>query len=80
MLDCDPPATCQLKLEGAAAFARGLELYRKGAFAVAIGVFAEVLGRHPDDVVAELYVQRCAELVRKTPSASWNGITVLEQK
>lgn len=80
LLDCDSPATRELKLEGAAVFARGLELYRKGAFAVAVGVFAEVLGRDPEDAVAALYVQRCAELVRKPPGAGWNGITLLEQK
>ena len=80
LLDCDPPATRQLKLEGAAVFSRGLELYRNGAFAIAVGVFAEVLGKHPEDAVAALYVQRCAELVRKAPGTGWNGITLLEQK
>lgn len=80
LLDCDPPATHQLKVEGAEAFARGLDLYRKGAFALAIGMFAEVTARHPQDSAAALYVQRCAELLRKAPSPGWNGITVLDHK
>lgn len=80
LLDCDPPETRQLKLETAAIFARGLELYRNGDFAVAVGVFAEVLARHPEDAGAALYFQRCAELVRRAPGTGWNGITMLEQK
>jgi len=79
LLDCDPPESRDAKLAAADSFARALDLYRRGDFAVAIGAFAEVLGRNADDPVAQLFVQRCAELVRAAPPG-WDGTTRLDEK
>lgn len=80
LLDCDPAESRDAKLATADSFTRALELYRKGDFAVAIGAFAEVMAQNADDPVAQLFVQRCAELVRAAPPPGWDGTTKLDEK
>ncbi len=80
LLGCDVSAGREAKRASAETFAKALDCYRRGDFAVAIGVFAEVLGKNPDDAAAKLFVQRCAELVQRGPGADWTGVTVLDGK
>ena len=38
------------------------------------------LGGVGGDSAADLYIQRCAELVRNPPKRSWDGVTVIDRK
>ena len=80
LIDCDDADVRQSKLLSAPSFARGLDLYRNGDFAKAIGAFVEVLGSVGGDSAAGLYIQRCAELVSNPPKRRWDGVTVIDRK
>ena len=80
LLDCDPTDIREAKLASAETFARALDMYRKGQFAAAIGLFADVAEKNPQDSAARLFVQRCAGVVQQAPAMDWNGVTVLDSK
>jgi adenylate cyclase len=62
------------------AYQRGLDLYRRRAFAEAAAAFQQVLERRPADKPAEIYLRRCRELQEAPPPADWDGVLDLLTK
>lgn len=62
-------------------FKSGLDLYRKGNFNKAIEAFNATLALHPQDKLANMYIDRCNNLIASPPPAGeWNGVWVMKSK
>jgi adenylate cyclase len=61
-------------------FRDALAKYRARGFADAKALFHKVLEINPADKAAQLYVQRCAQLIETPPSADWAGVWVMDAK
>lgn len=46
----------------------------------AIGAFEAALALHPDDLLSQIYVQRCNALKTRPPSTDWDGVWVMDEK
>jgi adenylate cyclase len=64
---------------GQAEFERGMALFRSGAFAAAVEVFA-ALKESANDPVAALYLERCRSFCQAPPPALWDGVYVALEK
>jgi hypothetical protein len=53
--------------------------YERGEFDTACSQFREVLEIKPDDPVATVYFERCAELAEQRPE-TWDGVFVMKSK
>jgi adenylate cyclase len=53
--------------------------YERGEFATACSQFREALEIKPDDPVANVYFERCAELAEQRPE-TWDGVFVMKSK
>lgn len=72
-------APCPLPPTLLEAYARGLELYRRGDFREAQKAFATCLGIAPDDGPTKTLLARCWSLLRDPPS-HWDGAWQLASK
>lgn len=61
-------------LSAVAAYTSALEVYLAGRFEEARTGFLAVLEEMPDDVAAQLMVQRCTALLANPPGKHWSGI------
>ena len=59
---------------------KAMEHYRAGDFAGAESLWREVISLCPDDGLAGLFLQRCAELLRHPPATGWNGVYEMKSK
>jgi adenylate cyclase len=57
-----------------------VRLYRAGDFPTAEKKWREVLAQSPHDSIAQVFIERCAELQRHPPGADWNGVFVMTKK
>ena len=57
----------------------GIEAYQKAQFDQAKKHFQEILEVSPEDHIAQLYTQRCQELI-KNPPENWNGVCIIASK
>lgn len=62
------------------AFDEGRHLYRSRHWRDAGRRFGEALERCPDDIVARLFVDRCAYFTENDPDPDWDGVWLLTQK
>jgi adenylate cyclase len=62
------------------AFAAGRAAYLARDWLRAREHFQEVLRLKPDDLPAQVFLQRCRQYQEKPPAADWQGIFVLEEK
>lgn len=60
-------------------YEKGLNLYMKGAFNLAISYFEEALTFFPDDKASILMKERCLEFMEKPPE-NWDGAISLTSK
>jgi adenylate cyclase len=60
-------------------YATALAGYERGDFAVACSQFRAALEIKPDDAVANVYMERCAELAEMPPE-QWDGVFVMKSK
>ena len=60
-------------------YEKGLNLYMKGAFNLAISYFEEALTFFPDDKASSLMKERCLEFMEKPPE-NWDGAISLTSK
>lgn len=60
-------------------YERALAAYVRGEFSEASSQFREVLEIKPDDPVANVYFERCAELA-EAPPEEWDGVFVMKTK
>jgi adenylate cyclase len=58
----------------------GLVAYREQRWDEAMLAFAAVLGNYPEDGPAQLYMERCRDMVAAPPESDWDGVTIMETK
>ncbi len=80
VFDADPEPIQMQKLRGFSRYADGLINFRKRDWTEAQACFSACLQLCPEDAIAQMYVQRCAEFLRTPPGAEWDGVTVLQEK
>lgn len=80
LLNCEPDEIAKQKRATMDGFAAALSLYRSGDFAGAELGFRGCAEAAPDDMVAKLYVDRCANLRVSPPGDDWRGVWVLDSK
>jgi adenylate cyclase len=61
-------------------FDAGLAAYREQRWDEAMFAFAAVLGKYPDDGPAQLYIERCRDMLAAPPESDWDGVTIMETK
>ena len=59
---------------------RGIEFYRRRAFAESAQAFSECLRAVPDDYLAQLYHKRCTELIANPPGTDWDTVFIMKSK
>jgi adenylate cyclase len=57
-----------------------MRAYRTGRFAEAATLWREVLAEAPGDGVAQLFLERCAELQTNPPEGEWRGVFEMKSK
>ncbi len=80
VLDGEPEAVMNLKLETQAHFEKGMRRYQAKEFADAKHFFNEVLDVHPGDKAALLYMERVTRFLEEGVPEGWEGVTVLTEK
>ena len=56
------------------------DLYKKRLFKDALALYKRIGERHPDDVPARLFIQRCEGYIKNPPAENWNGVHTLHSK
>ncbi len=59
---------------------RGVEAYRRRAFAEALPCFEAGLQMMPDDFLFQIYVDSTRELIDHPPGPDWTGVTIMKSK
>ena len=62
------------------AYQKGIRLYRQRQWDEAMSSFEEVLARCPNDMPAQLYINRCRYYRNDPPDDDWDGVWILEKK
>ncbi len=60
-------------------FNQGFELYKNGSWDKAIKQFKSVLKANPNDVAAQMYLDRC-DILKKRKPKKWDGVWVMTSK
>ena len=60
-------------------YEKGLDLYRKGAFDLAISYFKKAIKILPQDKAANLMLERCTQF-KENPPENWDGAIALTSK
>ena len=79
-LACHPAEQREKRLAALPAFDEGRHLYRSRRWRDAGRRFGAALERCPDDIVARLFVDRCAYFEENDPGPDWDGVWSLTQK
>lgn len=61
-------------------FNDGIAKYRAGRWDAAISAFQAALALHPEDLLSQIYIQRCTTLKAKPPGGDWDGVWVMDDK
>jgi len=61
-------------------FDAALAAYRAQRWDDAMFAFAAVLEKYPDDGPAQLYLERCRDMLAAPPESDWDGVTIMETK
>lgn len=80
VLDAEPEAIRQLKLETQANFEHGIQYYRDRAFTDAKACFEQVIAVHSADKTALLYLERVEVLLEQGVPESWNEAWAFSEK
>lgn len=62
-----------------AIFNQGFELYKQGSWDKAIKQFKGVLKANPNDICAQMYIERC-DILKKRKPKKWDGVWVMTSK
>jgi adenylate cyclase len=79
ILDYHSDATFPNLVDGVNAFRDGIVRYRRGDWDQAVAAFGEARKANPDDRLAQLYLERCEQLLADPPS-DWDGVWALSAK
>lgn len=80
VLDALPEPARQARLRTLETFRAGVAAYQSGALDQAQRAFQSCAAQDPSDPVTQLYLERCAALLRDGLPADWSGVTVLTRK
>jgi len=61
-------------------FDAGLAAYREQRWDEAMFAFAAVLEKYAEDGPAQLYIERCRDMLAAPPEPDWDGVTIMETK
>ncbi len=61
-------------------FNTALAAYREQRWDDAVFAFAAVLEKYPEDGPAQLYIERCRDMLAAPPESDWDGVTIMETK
>ena len=61
-------------------FERGLEAYREGLWATALGIFEELVRDYSHDAPSHVFVKRCHDFLLLPPEGIWDGVYVMKTK
>ncbi|MGC8865002.1 MAG: adenylate/guanylate cyclase domain-containing protein [Bacteroidales bacterium] len=80
LLAAEPEPFRSLKLSYRPEFEKGVNLYRRKQFEIALALFEKILNLHPDDLAVCLYVSRCRERIIAGDSPFWDGSERISEK
>jgi class 3 adenylate cyclase len=80
VFDGDAAHSIALKMQTRDNFENGLVNYRQKDFSEAIACFEKVLYIHPDDKVAQIYLNRCQHWQKIGVPDDWHGVETLNSK
>ena len=60
-------------------FNQGFDLYKEGSWDKAIKQFKSVLKANPNDIAAQMYLDRC-DILKKRKPKKWDGVWVMTSK
>ena len=80
VFDGDPPDVIERKTVSRADWTNALNLYYDRQFVRAFKALTALRRRSPDDRVIELYLRRCARLIKHGVPEGWEGVESLEVK
>ena len=75
LYDGDPQDIKNGKAKSAPSMTKALELYKKGDFQAALGLFDECAEICPEDSIPPIYIKRCNTFLRIPPGADWAGVS-----
>jgi adenylate cyclase len=61
-------------------FLQGLEAYRNGQWEKSLGIFEALASDYSGDGPAQVFVQRCRDLLAQPPPGAWDGVYVAKTK
>ena len=61
-------------------FGRGLEAYREGQWATALGIFEDLVRDYPQDAPTHVFLKRCHDFLLLPPEGGWDGVYVMKTK
>ncbi|MGR3221346.1 MAG: GAF domain-containing protein [Candidatus Anammoxibacter sp.] len=80
VLDYHTAATFPNLMEVVNYFKDGVDLYRKADWGKSVAAFKKAINLHPNDKLAQMYVDRCEHFKENSPGDDWNGIWVMKSK
>ncbi len=80
ILDGEKEESKLLKIKTKSEFSKALQLYKNMQFEKALELFITVFSENPEDLAANIYIQRCKKILREGVSENWDGIEKIENK
>ena len=78
--DTDPPEIQEKKAATAHRFQEAWHLFQQQSFPQAQGLFEECAAQNPLDPAIQVYLDRCAQMIRQGVDAAWTGVFKFETK
>ncbi len=69
-----------LKLDFLETFQEGLKAYRKRQWKKGLSKFKECQKAAPEDLVYQMYLERCENFITQSPPKNWNGVYEFQEK
>jgi class 3 adenylate cyclase/CheY-like chemotaxis protein len=66
--------------EAMQSYKKGLQMYKMSNWSTALEYFRKTLEYHPEDFLAQFYVERCTEFQAAPPPENWGGAVSLDFK
>ncbi|PAW76203.1 MAG: hypothetical protein B9S32_15855 [Verrucomicrobia bacterium Tous-C9LFEB] len=67
-------------LEISSLFENAYHLYQQRDFNAAVVLFEKVRGRHVEDKLSQIYIDRCRQFQKEPPGPDWDGVFVMKDK
>ena len=76
----DEEEKIKLKLEFLDTFQEGMNAYRKRQWKKSLSKFKECQKAAPEDLVYQMYLERCENFITQSPPKNWNGVYEFQEK